>query len=118
MEFSRQEYWSGLSFPPPGELLNPRIEPSFPTLQANSLLSELPGKPLEPLDHKGSPWFGSSYLYLFLPGEQKLCYLQLALEQHRAGVQPSTQSKVQVGATYSQPSSIYFVPRFTQSQMV
>ena len=45
MEFSRQEYWSGLPFPSPGDLPNPEIKPRFPTLQAGSLLSEPPGKP-------------------------------------------------------------------------
>ena len=45
MEFSRQEYWSGLPHPSPGDLPNPRIEPSSPTLQVDSLLSEPPGKP-------------------------------------------------------------------------
>ena len=44
MEFSRQEYWSGLSFPSPGDLPNPGIKPRSPTLQADSLLSEPPGK--------------------------------------------------------------------------
>ena len=42
MEFSRQEYWSGLPFPSPGDLLNPRIEPGSPALQAGSLPSEPP----------------------------------------------------------------------------
>ena len=46
MGFSRQEYWSGLPFPPPGGLLNPGIKPRSPALQADSLLSEPPGKPL------------------------------------------------------------------------
>ena len=41
--FSRQEYWSGLSFPSPGGLPNPGIEPGSPTLQADSLPSEPPG---------------------------------------------------------------------------
>ena len=41
MEFSRQEYWSGLPFPSPEDLLNPRIEPWSSALQADSLLSEL-----------------------------------------------------------------------------
>ena len=45
MEFSRQEYWSGLPFPSPGVLPNPEIEPGFPALQADSLMSESPGKP-------------------------------------------------------------------------
>ena len=44
MGFSRQEYWSGLPFPPPGDLANPRIEPKSPALQADSFLSEPPGK--------------------------------------------------------------------------
>ena len=44
MGFSRQEYWSGLPFPPPGDLPDPRIEPRCPALQADYLLSELPGK--------------------------------------------------------------------------
>ena len=43
--FSRQECWSGLSCPPPGDLSNPGIELKSPTLQADSLPSELPGKP-------------------------------------------------------------------------
>ena len=45
MGFSRLEYWSGLPFPPPGDLPNPRIEPRSPVLQADSLPSEPPGKP-------------------------------------------------------------------------
>ena len=42
--FSRQEFWSGLPFPPPGELPDPGIEPESPALQADSLPSELWGK--------------------------------------------------------------------------
>ena len=48
MGFSRQEYWSGLSCPPPGDLPNPGIEPEaseVPALQLDSL----------PLSHQGSP---------------------------------------------------------------
>ena len=45
MEFSRQEYWSGLPFPPPGDLPNSMIQPSSSILQADSLPSEPPGKP-------------------------------------------------------------------------
>ena len=44
MEFSRREYWSGLPFPSPGDLSDPGIEPRSPTLQADSLLTEPPGK--------------------------------------------------------------------------
>ena len=46
MEFSRQEYWSGLPSPPPGDLPDAGIEPGSPALQADSLLSEPPGKPI------------------------------------------------------------------------
>ena len=45
MEFYRQEYWSGLPFPSPGDLPDPGIEPGSPTLQADTLPSEPPGKP-------------------------------------------------------------------------
>ena len=52
MEFSRQEYWCGLPFPSPGDLPNPGIKPQSPALQADSLPSEPPGKPiLELLAH-------------------------------------------------------------------
>ena len=40
MEFSRQEYWSGLPFPSPGNLPDPRIKPGSPALQADSLPTE------------------------------------------------------------------------------
>ena len=46
MEFSRQEYWSGLPFPSPGDLPDPGIEPRSPALQADTLASEPPGKHL------------------------------------------------------------------------
>ena len=42
--FSRQEYWSGLPFPSPGDLPNPGVKPKSPSLQADSLGTELPGK--------------------------------------------------------------------------
>ena len=55
MGFSRQEYWSGLLFPSPGDLPDPGFEPASPALQADSLPPELPGgplgeDPLNPLD--------------------------------------------------------------------
>ena len=49
MGFSRQEYWSGLPFPSPGDLPNPGIKPGSPALGADALTSEPPGK----------PWFNS-----------------------------------------------------------
>ena len=45
--FSRQEYWSGLLCPSPGDLPIPGIEPRSPTLQTDSLPSEPPGKPIK-----------------------------------------------------------------------
>ena len=50
MEFSRQEYWSGLPFPAPGHLLDPGIEhmsPTTPALAGGFFTTEPPGKPLE-----------------------------------------------------------------------
>ena len=43
MGFSRQEYWSRLPFPSPGDLPHPGIKPRSPALQADALLSEPPG---------------------------------------------------------------------------
>ena len=45
MGFSRQEYWSGLPFPSPGDLPDPGIEPGSPAFQADALPSEPPGIP-------------------------------------------------------------------------
>ena len=56
--FSRQEYWSALPFPSPGDLPNPGIEPRSPTLQVDSLLSEPPGKPT--LIHCKAPTMGEA----------------------------------------------------------
>ena len=51
MGFSRQEYWSGLPFPSPGDLPDPGIEPASPALQADSLPTELGQKPLNTVLH-------------------------------------------------------------------
>ena len=45
MGFSRQEYWSGLPFPSPGDLPDPGIEPESPAMQADTLPSAPSGKP-------------------------------------------------------------------------
>ena len=55
IEFSRQEYWSGLPFPSPGDLPNPGTEPRSPTLQVDSLPSEPPGKPRSAKKKKPKP---------------------------------------------------------------
>ena len=56
MGFSRQEYWSGLPFPSPGDLPDPGIEPRFPALEADALTSILsPGDLPDPGIEPGSP---------------------------------------------------------------
>ena len=47
MEFSRQEYWSGLPLPSSEDLPDPQITPGSSTLQADSLPTESPGQPRE-----------------------------------------------------------------------
>ena len=56
MWFSRQEYWSGLPFPPPGDLPDPGIEPRSPALQADAFW---------PLSHQGS--LSTQLKHLLLP---------------------------------------------------
>ena len=57
MGFSRQEYWSGLPYPPPGTLPDPGIEPQSPALQADSLQ----------LRHQRSP----IHIYVYIYGERE-----------------------------------------------
>ena len=56
--FSRHEYWSGLPFPSPADLPYPVIKPRSPALQADALLTELPGKPriTEKWSSRVAPW--------------------------------------------------------------
>ena len=73
MEFSRQEHWSGLPCPPPGDLPNPGTEPLSPTspaLQADSLPTESPGKPLFQYMLQEKPRFHQSPNYPCLPRER------------------------------------------------
>ena len=62
MGFSRQEYWSGLLFPSPGNLPNPGLKPGSPALQADSL----------PIELRGKPWSGSQpwLKWPFFPGHK------------------------------------------------
>ena len=66
MEFSRPEYWSVLPFPSPGDLPNPGIEPRSPTLQADSLPAEPPGKPF--VNHTYQSKFKLSQALIWLGG--------------------------------------------------
>ena len=71
MGFSRQEYWSGVPFPSPGDLPDPGIKPGSPALQADSFPTELPGKPSEKIKtlpfKQGHQKFSSSVLLKKLP---------------------------------------------------
>ena len=53
MGFSRQEYWSGLPYPPPGDLPNPGTESSSSALQADSLPLSHKGDGLSNMEHSG-----------------------------------------------------------------
>ena len=78
MAFSRQEHWSWLPCPPPGDLPNSGMEPRSPALQADSLPSELPGRPQGPLlvNQKGLECFHWYEVQLFLLGCPQLFLLQ------------------------------------------
>ena len=52
MGFSRQEYWSGLPFPSPGDLSDPGIEPVSPALAGGFFTTEPPGKPKCPYNKR------------------------------------------------------------------
>ena len=71
--FSRQEHWSGLPFPSPGDLPDPGIEPGSPALEAEALNSEPPGKPwfssVQSLSHVRlfvTPWITARQASLFI----------------------------------------------------
>ena len=68
MGFSRQEYWSGLPFPSPGDLPNPGIKPRSPALQGDALTSEPPGKPNS---HWGKEPSTKKILSAHRPGKSK-----------------------------------------------
>ena len=78
MEFSRQEYWSGLPFPCPGNLPNPGVEPRSPALQVDSFPAELQGKP------KNTGVGSLSLLYWIFPTQEPnwgLLYCRWTLDQ-------------------------------------
>ena len=67
-EFSRQEYWNGLPFRSPGDLLNPGTEHGSPTMQADSLPPEPLGKPLFSYHNPSNIEWLSKYLSIFFMG--------------------------------------------------
>ena len=89
MGFSRQEYWSGLPFPSPGDLLDPGIELESPAFQADALTSEPPGKSIflegEPIPKKGNAKECSNYNTIVLishASKEMLKILQARLQQY------------------------------------
>ena len=81
MEFSRQEYWSGLPFPSPGDLPDPGIEPQSPALQADTLSSEPLGKPFPEMEITNISWKLQNLCVPYFPffclpsGTFHLCFL-------------------------------------------
>ena len=76
MGFSRQEYWSGLPCPPPGDILDPGIKPGSP-------LASLP------LSHRGSPWSSFSTVRYLPSSVQSLNHVWLLATQWTAACQAS-----------------------------
>ena len=75
--FPRQEYWSELPFPSPGDLPNPGIEPRSPALQADSLPTELPGKPEQQWDSliwRENSYGFNNYMFFLLPYRERTEY--------------------------------------------
>ena len=78
MGFSRQEYWSGLPVPSPGDLPDPGMKPRCPTWQADSLPSEPPGKPCNTqptVNSSSQPVLGNS-LILWISFSPRQSFLQ------------------------------------------
>ena len=101
-EFSRQEYWRGLPFPAPGDLPDLWIKPRSPALQADALLSELPGKPL-------------FYIYTYIC--QKKIHLHLQLEQsnrHAESKQYTFRERMKAGAEVSTGNTRWAVESTTE----
>ena len=81
MEFSRQEYWSGLPFPSPGDLRDARINPQSLALQVDSLPSEPAGKPISVLNLALLIYL---YVYLYL-----LCFEKPSTQKYFQALFPS-----------------------------
>ena len=116
MEFSRQEYWSRLPFLSPGDFPDPGIEPGSLTLQADSLASEPPGKPIQ--NHRRSGKVGISTQVYLSPVEgngELVQYSCLENPLDRAAWQATVQGVASVGhnlATKAPPPSLPPKPMF------
>ena len=87
-DFSRQEYWSGLPFPSPGDLPIPGLEPWSPALQADSLPTEIPVKWIPVRVEWSASFFHLSLLFVygtmfrFYSGNSKVCKTHDALSKY------------------------------------
>ena len=114
MEFSRQEEWSGLPFPSPGDLPDPGIKPRSPALQADSLLTELWGKTewgvsqLEGFIYTNT----HSHVHMWKTTEETITTGHTMAEIFFLGCQESTKHLSWVtnkyGETQSFPGKLYF----------
>ena len=75
--FSRQEYWSGLPFPSPGDLTDSGIESGSPAMHADFLPSEPPGKPQSGREKQPQIWNPQSEKYILLPQCQALSLVSI-----------------------------------------
>ena len=106
MGFSRQEYWSGLPFPPPGDLPDPGIKPGSPAFQADALTSEPPGTPerqytdiCQQSDIFAFEYVPLGFIIAFLPGIQ--CILILCLQLPSTVILETKKEKSATASTFS-----------------
>ena len=115
MGFPRQEYWSGLPFPSPGDLSDTGIKLRSPALQADSLLTEPPGKPWPPgntwketQDEQLTPEGLSEYTSL-----KKLRKAGKLREKVTHGVSADTSREP--GSQIKAQEVVFYIPSFSQS---
>ena len=107
MGFSRQEYWHGLPLPSPGDLPDPGIEPGYPALQADALISEPPGTCIYSLSSSFPNYVITSHWAEFLVLSRRSRWLSiLNIAVVAVCTWPSSQS-----ALLMPLSSICFAPR-------
>ena len=98
MGFPRQKYWSGLPYPPPGDLPQPGIKPTSPALAGGFFTTEPPGKPVKPL-LCAKQYLNLTHRTLFHSAKTPLCssiclsLIDLKTEAYRDGVTCSKSSE-------------------------
>ena len=108
MGFSRQEYWSGLPFPSPGDLPDPGIKPRSPALQADALASEPPGKPHM---YSGVPLLFTCNITTLLTGCTPIQNKKFNLKKKRV-IETSTKVTYPPTTAHRSPSPNKYPPRY------